>query len=75
MRAIDLFTKNVVQTNYDTLPSDVIEPTKKGILDTVGVIIAGARSGNIEPIVNLIKEWGGKEESTILRYGGMVPSP
>ena len=75
MGATAMFAKNIVETNYNTLPSDVIEPTKKQILDTLAVTIAGGHSGNISPVVDLVKEWGGKGESTILGYGGRVPSP
>ncbi|MBA7650193.1 hypothetical protein ES703_57995 [subsurface metagenome] len=74
MGATAMFAKNIVETNYNTLPSDVIEPTKKQILDTLAVTIAGGHLGNVSPIVDLIKEWGGKGESTILGYphGGQI---
>ena len=75
MNSTEMFAKNIVETNYNTLLPDVIEPTKKQILDTLAVIIAGGHLGNVSPIVDLIKEWGGKGESTILGYGGKVPSP
>ena len=75
MNSTEMFAKNIVETNYNTLPLTVIEPTKKQILDTLAVIIAGGHLGNVTPVVDLIKEWGGKGESTILGYGGKVPSP
>jgi 2-methylcitrate dehydratase PrpD len=73
MGATELMTKNIVDTTYDKLPSNVIEPTKKQILDTVGVAIAGGHSSHIRPVLDLVREWGGKEESSLLGYGGKVP--
>ncbi|MFC1908403.1 MmgE/PrpD family protein [Chloroflexota bacterium] len=73
MSAISMFTKNIVEVNYNTLPTDVVAATKKQILDTLGVAVAGSMSENIRQVVDLVKDWGGKEESTILGYGGKVP--
>lgn len=75
MKVIDLFVKNIVNTRYDTLPTDVIQPTKNQILDTLGVMVAGTSLGTVAPLAKLVKEWGGKEESTIIGYGGRVPAP
>ncbi|MFC2004488.1 MmgE/PrpD family protein [Chloroflexota bacterium] len=33
------------------------------------------KSFSLKPLVNLVKEWGGKEESSIIVYGGKVPAP
>jgi len=41
MSAISMFAKNTVEVNYDTLSADVVAATKKQILDTLGVIVAG----------------------------------
>ena len=58
--------------------ADAVEATKKQILDMLGVMVAGSTcsiSGEINGLVDLVKEWGGKEESTILAFGGRVPAP
>ena len=73
MNALSMFTKNMVEVNYDALPADVVEATKKQVLDTIGVTIAGSMSTNIRQLADIVKDWGGKEESTILGYGGKVP--
>ena len=66
-------TKYIVNTNYDALPDEVVDSAKKCIVDTLGVAIAGSKYSVSDTIVNQIKDWGGKEESTILIYGGKVP--
>ncbi len=78
MGVLDMLVKNVVENIYKTLPADIVEETKKQVLDTLGVIIAGSTcnmSNEITGLVNLAKSWGGKEESTILGFGGRVPAP
>ena len=73
MSAIAEFTKNIVEMNCDALPAEVMEATKKQILDTLGVAVAGSMSKDVKQLVDVVKDWGGKGESTLLGYGGKVP--
>ncbi len=66
-------TKYIVNTEYDDLPDEVVDSAKKCIVDTLGVAVAGSGYSVSATIVNQIKDWAGKEESTILIYGGKVP--
>ena len=66
---------NVVNISYEDIPGEVRDVTKKCILDTLAAILAGSTAENAcKEIVELVKEGGGKEESTIIAYGGKVPS-
>ena len=65
---------NAAKVKYDDLPRDVVEITKKFILDTLATTIAGSSAPGCESVVDQVKDWGGKEESTILIYGGKVIS-
>ncbi|MDI7259282.1 MAG: MmgE/PrpD family protein [Thermodesulfobacteriota bacterium] len=70
-----ILANHLVNRNYEDLNPETIEVTKKCLLDTIGVIVAA--SGIIPEcrlLVDLIKEGGGKEESTILGFGGRVPA-
>jgi 2-methylcitrate dehydratase PrpD len=71
--AFDL-AKYAVKTRYEDLPAEIIEVTKRDILDTLGVTIAAS---TLDPmareIIGLVKEGGGRKESTILGFGGKVP--
>lgn len=66
--------KHVVATQFNAIPAEVVELTKKDILDTLGVTVAGSSFPGTEPLLELIREWGGKEEGTILAFGDKVPS-
>ncbi len=67
--------RNVVQVGYKDLPRDTIEATKKCILDTLGVIEAASGiTPGLKELVELVREGDGKEESTILGFGGRVPA-
>jgi len=66
--------KNVVGAKYEMLPREIVETTKKSILDTLGVMLAAS---TLEPacqeMVELAKESGGAKESTIIAFGGKAP--
>lgn len=61
--------------HFNDLPEDVVERAKILILDTLGTVIAGSSAGGIGTFVDMIKEWGGKPESSILVFGDRVPTP
>ena len=65
--------KHIVRMKYEDIPSEVVDLTKKCILDTIGVLLAGTSSVEGEMISDLIKDWGGKRESTVFNYGFKVP--
>ena len=66
---------NAAKTQYGDLPSDVVEVTKKFVLDTLGTAIAGSSAPGCGDTVEVIKDWGGRKESTVLVYGGKVIAP
>lgn len=72
---IDLLAKHVTRTTYEDLPPRVVELTKLFILDAVGAMIAGSSVSSCRNVVDLVKDWGGKPESTIGVFGGGLPAP
>lgn len=68
------FAKHTVNTMYEDLPAEAVEVTKRHILDQLATTIGGSTQPGCVELVELIKEWGGKEESTILAYGCKVPA-
>jgi 2-methylcitrate dehydratase PrpD len=70
---IRLLVENAVKIEFNELPSDIVDFTKLCILDALGALIAGFDSYGCRTAVEVVREWGGKPESTILRYGGKVP--
>ena len=63
----DLFAS----TRYEALPRAAIDAAKKSVLDTIGVILAAS---GVEPavrgVIDLVRESGGRPESSILGFGG-----
>lgn len=72
--AIFELARKVVQTEYEDLPKEVIATAKMFILDTFGVALAGSTAAGCAEVVKLIKEQGGRPDSSILVYGGKVPA-
>ncbi len=64
----------VTQTGYEDLPRVTVDFIKNLILGVVGTAVAGATQPDTSITVNLVQEWGGKEEATLFVYGGKVPA-
>ena len=77
MEIIDILVNNLLETKYEKLPSEAVEATRKQILDVLAAIIGGSTCSlawELENLVDMVKTWGGKEESSILAFGGRVPA-
>ena len=74
MDIIERLVDNVIDTKYEDLPDEAIKATKRNIIDTIAVLVAGSTAPGCETLVNLVREWGGKEESTVLIHNGKVPA-
>jgi 2-methylcitrate dehydratase PrpD len=75
MNASYSLAKNLVGVKYDDLPPEVVEHTKKQVLDILGVSLGGSARPGIKELAEIIIDWGGKEESAIWCYGKKVPAP
>lgn len=69
------FARNFANTKYEDLPSDVVEATKKEIMDLLGVALGGFSQPGATHIRDLMTEWGGREESSIIGSRVKVPAP
>jgi 2-methylcitrate dehydratase PrpD len=66
--------QNIINTRYTDLPGEVVEKTKKSILDTLGVMLPPTTlETNCFSLYQLMKEAGGKKESTFVGFGGKGP--
>lgn len=75
MDAVFDLAKAVAKVRYEEIPAKAIEMTKYSILDTLGVTLAGGTIGaGCKEIVELVADGGGRNESSILGYGGQVPA-
>ena len=65
----------VAGTDYTKLPEEVVHSTKRNILDTLATTLAGSGAPGCIEVVDLVRELGGRQESTLIVYGDRVPSP
>jgi 2-methylcitrate dehydratase PrpD len=66
--------KHLVKTTFENLPKEAVEATKKSILDILGVMFPPTTLVNTcNSIYELVRDAGGKPESTLIGFGGKVP--
>jgi len=75
MDATSRFVEMFVGTDYNDIPHEAIESAKREVLDTLGVAVAGSSQPGITELYQVIKEWGGAKQSTVIAYGSKVPAP
>ncbi len=59
----------VVDSRMEDFPTEVIEASKKCLLDWIGVAFGGMKDPSIKIMIDLIKEIGGKRQASVLGYG------
>jgi len=64
----------IVNARLEDFPQQDVNIAKDMVLTEMGAVVAGATAEGCQTLVDLVKEWGGKEEATILVYGGKVPA-
>ena len=75
MDSIAIFSDYVAKTSYSDLPAKAIENTKKFIIDTIGVGIAGLNAPGCIEALEMVKYWGGRPESTVFFNDFKCPAP
>jgi 2-methylcitrate dehydratase PrpD len=61
--AASLIARNAAKLTYEDLPPGVVEITKKGILDAIGVILpASSTSSDAKKLFDIIRDLGGKKD-------------
>ncbi|MFC1814454.1 MmgE/PrpD family protein [Thermodesulfobacteriota bacterium] len=73
MDAIYSLAKNVINTDYESLPPEVVAATKRLILDTVATGLGGSAREGVRELVDIFSDWAGKKESTVWVYGDKLP--
>jgi 2-methylcitrate dehydratase PrpD len=70
------FAELVHALKYEAIPEEVTKKAKFIIRDGLGnQIAASAISEPARKVIEMVKEWGGKTESTVVGYGFKVPAP
>ena len=69
-----LFARYGAGLRYEDLPSEIVDMTKRGILDTLAVMLAASgTTSEVKVLVEMMREIGGKKECTVLGFGDKVP--
>jgi 2-methylcitrate dehydratase PrpD len=71
---VEELAKHIVEADFDAIDSLTIKHAKKRIIDVIGCMIGGSKAPGCEILVDLVKEWGGREEATIAVYGIKAPA-
>ncbi|MGD0917166.1 MAG: MmgE/PrpD family protein [Thermodesulfobacteriota bacterium] len=71
---IDELIANALETRFENIDPATLAHAKNRIVDVIGCLIGGANGHGNLPLIKLIKDWGGKEEATILIHGGKAPA-
>jgi 2-methylcitrate dehydratase PrpD len=72
--AIEALSSNVIETRFENFDQAVLNNARNRIIDIIGCLIAGVKASGNSELVELVKDWGGKEEATILVHGIKVPA-
>jgi 2-methylcitrate dehydratase PrpD len=67
---VEQIATNVLETHFGSFDQVVVENAKNRIIDVLGCVIGGANAPGNPGLVDLVKDWGGKGEATILVHGG-----
>ncbi len=74
MDITDVLCQNVADTRFEDLGDSIVQNAKNRIIDVLGCVAAGANAECNQGLIQLIKDWGGKAESSILIHGGKTVS-
>ncbi len=75
MDAIFDFAKMFTSLRYEDIPGPAVGAAKKDVLDSLATALGGSTQAGIAELVDMIREWGGNEQSTIIAYGIRCPAP
>ena len=71
--AIEALSGNVLNTRFEDLDPAVVDNTKRRILDMIGCGIGGSNAPGNAVLAEMVREWGGKGDATLLGYGYKAP--
>jgi 2-methylcitrate dehydratase PrpD len=75
MTAINELVKHFVAIRYEDIPPTAVEAVKKEILDSLATALGGSNKEGVGELVEMVKEWGGAKQSTVIAHGFKCPAP
>ncbi|MBN1692472.1 MAG: MmgE/PrpD family protein [Dehalococcoidales bacterium] len=75
MTAINEIVKHLVNTRHEDIPSDAVVAVKQEVLDSLATALGGSSKAGVKELVDMVTEWGGANQSTVIAYGFKCPAP
>jgi 2-methylcitrate dehydratase PrpD len=75
MDAINDFIELFTRTRYENLPGAAVAAAKKEVLDSLATALGGSSQAAVGELVDMVREWGGREQSTVVASGMKCPAP
>lgn len=73
--AAAVLARFVAETRYEHLPAAARDMARRCLLDTVGVTVAASTRGiGHQSLIRMIRQTGGLPESSVMGFGGRVPT-
>lgn len=72
--AIEGLSRNVIKTKYEAFNKPILEFAKNRVIDVIGCALGGVNAKGNTALIEMVKEWGGRKEATILGYGFKAPA-
>ncbi len=74
MNVMTELTKNILNTPFEAFDASVVERARNRIIDVIGCIIGGANASGNTMLLDVVREWGGAKEGTVLIHGDKIPA-
>ena len=71
--AIYDFARNFIKVSFEDLPREAVDAAKMEVLDSLGVALAGSTLRGVPELLELLKEFGGKGQSTVIAADIKLP--
>lgn len=66
--------RHVVRTPFEAFSDFDLERARNRVIDVIGCTLSGANAPGCSMVLEMMREWGGRKESTILCHGGKLPA-
>jgi 2-methylcitrate dehydratase PrpD len=75
MDAVFDFVNNFTRIRFADLPEAAVESVKREVLDSLATALGGSTKPGVKELVDMVREWGGTGQSTVIGYGFKCPAP
>ncbi len=75
MDAIRTFAELFTTVKFGDLPGAAVQAARQEVLDSLATAVGGSKAMGVPALVELTREWGGAEQSTVIGYDLKCPAP